>query len=804
MGSGGASLVAAALLLLMLSSTATVQAATTVFTATFATGLDGFAYADDKFRGTANPLYASGARSTTAGANGSLRLYLGGVDVFDVRNMSGGFSKTFALTQPAVVSVDVLYQLIHPSAFESDESAQVLCSIDGVLLRNPTQPLLDYIVQVNGTVPAKTQTVGFTTVSLATQTTLAAGSHTITVGGFLNKKNDLAERSTIYFDTVTVKTLPPPTKAPVTKAPTRAPTKAPTRAPTKAPTRAPTKAPTRSPTKAPTSAPTKAPTRAPTKAPTRAPTKAPTSAPTKAPTGAPTKAPTRSPTREPTSAPATAGPAHAAPAFPSATHAPVSTASSTLAPAPANETLTPIRINCGATADYIDSLGRVWSADQYYSPSITYSAYFSGDPDITLHGTERYWNKWVNPQPFGYEIPVPVTGPVAVNLIFCETYVQTVGGRVFDVWVEGSLVASGYDIFEDSGYEKVSTLSLLADITDGFLTIKLTGIKENPKITAIEILDASFYSPPTAAPSVSRMPSAFSMAPIPSKAPATLPPVEATLTPTSSTFFRAIRINCGSAAVYTDSSGVVWGADQYFSPSIPYTHFFPGNNDVTLYGSERYWNKWVNPAPSRYEIPIPISGPVAVNLIFCESYITQPGGRVFNIWVEGALVAPAFDIFAKAGFEIPTTVAALADVTDGFLTIEFNGIVENPKITAIEVLDASLFNPPTTAPTTSIMPSASPTGSMSPTSSPMPTAEPVFTDIYINCGGNQFIGTTATWSADKFFTGGGTYADGTNAITPTLDDGMYQSERNGDFSYEIPVPVGVYNVELHLAGMFGF
>jgi hypothetical protein len=57
------------------------------------------------------------------------------------------------------------------------------------------------------------------------------------------------------------------------------------------------------------------------------------------------------------------------------------------------------------------------------------------------------------------------------------------------------------------------------------------------------------------------------------------------------------------------------------------------------------------------------------------------------------------------------------------------------------------------------------------------------------------------WSADNFFVGGSTYSLTSIPITNTVDDPIYQSERLGDFSYSIPVPIGTYDVSIHLAEM---
>jgi Malectin domain len=60
------------------------------------------------------------------------------------------------------------------------------------------------------------------------------------------------------------------------------------------------------------------------------------------------------------------------------------------------------------------------------------------------------------------------------------------------------------------------------------------------------------------------------------------------------------------------------------------------------------------------------------------------------------------------------------------------------------------------------------------------------------------------WGADNFFTGGTTYSITSVPIANTLDDTVYQSIRLGTFSYSIPVPVGNYEVDIHLAELYVF
>ena len=70
----------------------------------------------------------------------------------------------------------------------------------------------------------------------------------------------------------------------------------------------------------------------------------------------------------------------------------------------------------------------------------------------------------------------------------------------------------------------------------------------------------------------------------------------------------------------------------------------------------------------------------------------------------------------------------------------------------------------------------------------------------INAGGAAFTDSNGdSWSADTGSTGGSTYTAGI-AIANTTDDLLYQSERYGDFGYDVAVPQsGCYRVNLHFA-----
>jgi hypothetical protein len=58
------------------------------------------------------------------------------------------------------------------------------------------------------------------------------------------------------------------------------------------------------------------------------------------------------------------------------------------------------------------------------------------------------------------------------------------------------------------------------------------------------------------------------------------------------------------------------------------------------------------------------------------------------------------------------------------------------------------------------------------------------------------------WSGDRYFTGGTPYRSEQKLIYRTLDSEIYRVSRQGDFTYDIPLKPGVYELRLHFAETF--
>ena len=160
----------------------------------------------------------------------------------------------------------------------------------------------------------------------------------------------------------------------------------------------------------------------------------------------------------------------------------------------------------------------------------------------------------------------------------------------------------------------------------------------------------------------------------------------------------AIRINAGGPQ-YTDPIGHVWQPDDgFYNTGMDFdtSASIQGTTMELLYQSER-WDPAGSPEMT-YNFAVP-NGEYRVRLHFAEVFAgtAAAGARVFSIEIEGQTAYADYDIFADVGFLTATVKESMATITDGSLDITFIHNVENPKISAIEILtpDASLTNSPT-------------------------------------------------------------------------------------------------------------
>ena len=116
-------------------------------------------------------------------------------------------------------------------------------------------------------------------------------------------------------------------------------------------------------------------------------------------------------------------------------------------------------------------------------------------------------------------------------------------------------------------------------------------------------------------------------------------------------------------------------SDSSLPPGIP----------AALFQSERYDNgeagemTWSFPvSPGTYE----------VRLYFAEIWFTTPNSRIFGVSIEGSPVLTGYDIVADVG-SMKGVAKSFVVASDSTLDVQFNRIVENPKVSAIEILEVT-------------------------------------------------------------------------------------------------------------------
>ena len=161
--------------------------------ADFDDSTDGFSYADDTFNNTNNPSYAAGARAaTTVPGDAVLQVRLGNVNDFDIIGMSGGWQRSFEVASATDAVLSLRYNLVQSPEYESDEFSQALIAVDGTVFE-----LATVTGDGNG---GPQMTTGRIDVEIPLS--LSAGTHTLSLGGFNNKKTLSNELTDIFYNNV--------------------------------------------------------------------------------------------------------------------------------------------------------------------------------------------------------------------------------------------------------------------------------------------------------------------------------------------------------------------------------------------------------------------------------------------------------------------------------------------------------------------------------------------------------------------------------------------------------------------------
>jgi fibronectin type 3 domain-containing protein len=348
---------------------------------------------------------------------------------------------------------------------------------------------------------------------------------------------------------------------------------------------------------------------------------------------------------------------------------------------------------------------------------------------------------------FSYVLPGLTPGAsYTVRLQFADPVITTVGGRVFNVTLNGAAFLTNFDIFALTGVvnKAIAEVGTTTADANGQITIVFAGLY--PEVASIEILAPTPVTPPAAPATLSATASigqvALSWSPV-ARANSynlyrsTTPggegstPYQTGLTGTTFTdihvtggtayYYQVAAVNLGGPGSYSteqsatpqslppylelaiDAGGSAVGsfvADTDFVGGITYSSGTTVDTSGVLqpapqavYQTVRY----VSSTNGSFSYVLPGLTPGAsytVRLQFADPVITTVGGRVFNVTLNGAAFLTNFDIFALTG-AVNKAIAEAGTTTadaNGQITIVFAGLY--PEVASIEIFGATPVAPP--------------------------------------------------------------------------------------------------------------
>ena len=331
-----------------------------------------------------------------------------------------------------------------------------------------------------------------------------------------------------------------------------------------------------------------------------------------------------------------------------------------------------------------------------------------------------------------------------VTLKFADPTATATGQRVFNVVINGQTVLPNLDVFaKATGQYPRWDATIPVTVTNGNLDIAFNSVAGAPIVNAIEIAPANsveviphapalgerqnvqfsaivqgaptasvlwsinpptlgnitstgVYTAPTSIPADTSVTVIATNAANPNQVGSTI----VSLTHFDATSFTPLRVNAGGPA-YTDPEGRTWVADQAFtgnwscgSPSSAFSITPPAGSTLpviyqTGHICDPYWGgTFTFHAAVLNQAALP-NMEYFVTLKFADPTATAAGQRVFNVVINGQMVLPNLDVFAKATGQYPRwDVTIPVTVTNGNLDIAFNSVVGAPIVNAIEIVSA--------------------------------------------------------------------------------------------------------------------
>jgi fibronectin type 3 domain-containing protein len=346
-----------------------------------------------------------------------------------------------------------------------------------------------------------------------------------------------------------------------------------------------------------------------------------------------------------------------------------------------------------------------------------------------VYQTERYGN-------FSYSaIGLTPGASYTVRLHFAELYWTSAGSREFNVTINGQQVLTNFDIFATAGGKDIAIIKPFTATANssGQIVITFTSVKDNAKVSGIEILTTGVKPTPPAPVTglsagagnaqvtlnwaASSTATSYNVYRGSSNGGEVL--VKSGVSTTSYTdtglsngttyFYEVTAVNSAgesgrSSEVSATPQATAWAvdagggaagnfkADTGFTGGTAYSTTAAINTSgvsnpapQTVYQTERFGN-------FSYKVTgLTPGASYTVRLHFAELYWNSAGSRRFNVTINGTQVLTNFDIFQQAGgkdIAIVESFTATADST-GAITIGFVSVKDNAKVSGIEIVPIS-------------------------------------------------------------------------------------------------------------------
>lgn len=158
----------------------------------------------------------------------------------------------------------------------------------------------------------------------------------------------------------------------------------------------------------------------------------------------------------------------------------------------------------------------------------------------------------------------------------------------------------------------------------------------------------------------------------------------AIITAGGSTPVYQVNAGPGSASPFIAQDGFVFGGNDFQDLSPIDMSGVTDPAPEFVYQSEHYGDQtWTFPS-------LTPGSTYTVRLHFCEIYPPDsfPGGRVFNVDIQGSRYLDSYDLYAHTGGPYIATVEQTTAVAneDGEIVIDFITLVDNAKVSGIEIL----------------------------------------------------------------------------------------------------------------------